>query len=163
MRRSYTEIVQRLHQRGIAVQGTFVFGFDAHTPDTFAETVEFVIDARIDLPRYAILTPFPGTPLFKKLKEAGRILTEDWMLYDGQHVVYRPLQMSPKVLLDQTEWAWKQSYSYRSIAKRLLGSRIMLPLSLAANFGYRFYAYHLHDFYNCDWVLGHPAAHPAQG
>jgi radical SAM superfamily enzyme YgiQ (UPF0313 family) len=53
MRQSYAEVVRRLHKRGIAVQGTFVFGFDAHTLDTFAETVEFVSDARIDLPRSA--------------------------------------------------------------------------------------------------------------
>ncbi len=154
MRQDYYEVVRRLHERRIGIQGTFVFGFDNHTSATFAETVDFVLAANIDLPRYAILTPFPGTPLFQRLKAEGRLLTEDWTLYDGQHVVYQPRQLSPGALLAGTEWAWKKTYSYCSIAKRLLGSRIQLPLSLAANLGYRFYAYHLHNYYNCDWYLG---------
>jgi radical SAM superfamily enzyme YgiQ (UPF0313 family) len=154
MRQDYYEVVRRVHERGIGIQGTFVFGFDTHTAATFAETVDFAISANIDLPRYAVLTPFPGTPLFNRLKAEGRILTEDWTLYDGQHVVYQPRQLSANALLHGTEWAWKQTYSYRAIAKRLLGSRIMLPLSLAANLGYRFYAHHLHDYYNCDWYMG---------
>jgi len=131
-RHDYGEVMRRLHARGIAVQGTFVFGLDSHTQDTFAETVEFAIDANIDLPRYAVLTPFPSTPLFDKLDRADRLLTRDWTLYDGQHVVYQPATMSPDELLRGTEWAWKQTYSYRAIAKRLLGSRILLPLSFAA-------------------------------
>ena len=69
-------------------------------------------------------------------------------------MVYQPRQLSTDALLRGTEWAWKQTYSYRSIAKRLLGSRIQLPLALAANLGYRFYAHHLHNYYNCDWMIG---------
>ena len=79
------------------------------------------IESHIDLPRYAILSPFPGTPLFHRLKAEGRILTEDWWLYDGQHVVFRARQMTPEELLRDTERAWKKTYSYRSIARRLLG------------------------------------------
>jgi radical SAM superfamily enzyme YgiQ (UPF0313 family) len=153
MSRDYHQVVQRLHEHGIGIMGCFAFGFDGDTRDTFARTVEFVIEANIDLPRYAILTPFPNTPLFHRLKAQGRILTEDWNLYDGQHVVYQPLQMSPAELLQGTEWAWKQTYSFRSIAKRLLGARIQLPLAFGANLGYRFYAHHLHDYYNCDWLM----------
>lgn len=153
-RTNYYEIVRRLHERNIAIMGCFVFGFDHDTHDTFAETVEFVIDANIDLPRYAILTPFPATPLFNRLKSAGRLLTEDWSYYDGQHVVYQPSQMSPDELLRGTEWAWKRTYSYRSIAKRLLGSRTQLPVALATNLGYRFYAHRLNRFYTCDWMTG---------
>jgi radical SAM superfamily enzyme YgiQ (UPF0313 family) len=153
MRQDYHYVVRQLHERGISIMGCFAFGFDGDTRDTFAHTVEFVIKANIDLPRYAILTPFPNTPLFRRLKAEGRILTEDWSLYDGQHVVYQPRQMSPAELWQGTEWAWKQTYSFRSIAKRLAGARIQLPLSLAANLGYRFYAHHLHNYYNCDWMM----------
>lgn len=149
----YREVVRRLHERGIGIQGTFVFGFDSHDQSVFAETAEFAIDACIDLPRYAVLTPFPGTPLFDKLKAQGRILSENWELYDGQHVVYQPAKLTPDALLRGTEWAWKKTYSYRNIAKRLLGSRILLPLALAGNLGYRFYAHNLHKYYNCDWRI----------
>ena len=149
----YYEVVRKLHERRIGIMGCFVFGFDPDTPSVIEEAVEFVQDANIDLPRYAVLTPFPSTPLFRRLEQDGRILTEDWSLYDGQHVVFEPMQMSPEALLAKTEWAWKQTYRYRSMAKRLSNSRIQLPLMLAANMGYRFYAHNLSSYYNCDWFM----------
>ena len=154
MRNDYHQVVRKLHDRGIGIMGCFVFGFDHDTADVFEQTVEFVNEANIDLPRYAILTPFPGTPLYSKLEREDRILSRDWGLYDGQHVVYQPRNFSPEELLSRTEWAWRRTYRYRSIAKRLLGSRIQLPVSLAANLGYRFYANNLHTYYNCDWMVG---------
>jgi radical SAM superfamily enzyme YgiQ (UPF0313 family) len=153
LRKDYRYVIQQLHKRGIAIMGCFVFGFDSDTRETFAETVDFVLDTCLDLPRYAILTPFPGTPLFHRLKKDGRILTEDWSLYDGQHVVYEPLKMSPGELLQRTEWAWKQTYSFPAIVRRLLGARVQLPISISANLGYRFYAHHLHNYYTCDWMI----------
>src|SRR5215210_3087843 len=148
------DLVGRIHERGIAIMGCFVFGFDHDTTETFDETVDFVIEARIDLPRYAILTPFPGTPLFRRLKGAGRTISEDWTYYDGQHVNFMPERMTPDELLHGTERAWKQTYSYRSMAKRLLGARNQLSVAIPANLGYRFYANRLHNFYNCEMVLG---------
>src|SRR5262245_32779444 len=71
----YPEVVARLHERRIALQGCFVFGLDEDRPDVFLKTAQFAVDARIDLPRFAIVTPFPGTPLFKQLAAEGRILT----------------------------------------------------------------------------------------
>jgi radical SAM superfamily enzyme YgiQ (UPF0313 family) len=153
LRKDYRYVIRRLHQRGIALMGCFVFGFDHDTTDTFMETAEFAVETNIDLPRYAILTPFPGTALFHRLKAEGRILTENWGEYDGQHVVYQPSQMSPAELLRGTERAWKKTYSYRSIAKRLWGARIQLPIAIPANLGYRFYAHRLHQYYTCDWQL----------
>jgi radical SAM superfamily enzyme YgiQ (UPF0313 family) len=155
-KRDYREVVERLHHRGIGIQGTFVFGFDSHGPECFDETVDFVMASGIDLPRYAVLTPFPGTPLFDKLKKEERILTEDWTLYDGQHVVYEPKGLTADALLRGTERAWKKTYSYGSIASRLLRPKPwaglqLLPLALAGNLGYRFYAHNLHKYYTCDW------------
>ena len=91
--------------------------------------------------------------MFKQLKEEGRILTEDWTLYDGQNVVYRPKKMSSVDLLTGNEWAWKETYRYSSIAKRLWRSKILLPLIFPANLGYRFYAHRLNEYYNCDWLM----------
>jgi radical SAM superfamily enzyme YgiQ (UPF0313 family) len=149
LRTDYHTVVRKLHAHGIAIMGCFVFGFDADDRDTFARTVAFVQEAHIDLPRYAILTPFPGTPLFRRLKFEGRLLTEDWSQYDGQHVVYQPARLEPEGLRAGAEWAWKETYRLGSIARRLIGSRIQLPLALATNLGYRFYAYHLNRFYTC--------------
>jgi radical SAM superfamily enzyme YgiQ (UPF0313 family) len=153
LRTDYHEVVRKIHARGIALMGCFVFGFDHDTRETFGRTVEFVLDAHIDLPRYAILTPFPGTPLFQRLKQEGRLLTEDWGLYDGQHVVYQPSRMSPEELRDGARWAWKRTYSFPAIARRLAGARIQVPLAIATNLGYRFYANHLSSFYTCREAL----------
>jgi hypothetical protein len=107
----------------------------------------------MDLPRYAIAVPFPATALFRRLKAQSRILTEDWSLYDGQHVVFEPKNMSPGQLLQQTGRAWKKTYEYKSIARRVLGSGTRMLVSGAANLGYRFYANNLDKFYTCDWQL----------
>jgi radical SAM superfamily enzyme YgiQ (UPF0313 family) len=148
-RKDYQEAMRRFHDRKIAVMGCFVFGFDHDTRESFAETAELAIDAKIDLPRFAVVTPFPNTPLFRRLKEEGRILTEDWSLYDAQHVVFHPARMSPEELLRGTEWVWKNVYGIGSIAKRLLGSWTHPLLAIPANLGYRFYAQNLHRYYTC--------------
>ena len=141
--------------------GCFVFGLDEDTPEVFERTAEFVVEACIDLPRFAIATPFPGTPFFRRLEAEGRILTRNWELYDGQHVVFRPRLMSVDELQSGHERAWKLAYRYRSIARRLAGSRVQLPIAVASNLGYRYYAHHLEDFYNCDWYTAGPIASSA--
>ena len=156
MRRDYHEVVRKIHDRRIALMGCFVFGFDHDNLNSFDETVDFVLESHMDLPRYAILVPFPGTALYKRLKSEGRITTENWSLYDGQHVVFEPRQLTAAELLENTRRAWKKTYSYGSILRRLSGSRTRLPIAIPANFGYRFYAYHLDTFYNCDWFVGRP-------
>lgn len=153
LRREYREVVRKIHDRGIAIQGCFAFGFDHDDSGVFAETAEFAIEAGIDLPRFAVLTPFPATPLFRRLDGEGRILTTDWTLYDGQHVVFEPARMSVSELQLGIERAWKTAYSYRGVARRLLSSRVQLPLSFAANLGYRFYAHNLSRFYTCREAL----------
>ncbi|MDR2187828.1 MAG: B12-binding domain-containing radical SAM protein [Azonexus sp.] len=149
----YRALIADLHRLGIAVQGCFVFGLDHDTPDVFDATVQFAIDAAVDLPRFAVLTPFPGTPLFHRLEREGRILTRDWELYDAQHVVFQPSNMSARQLADGHERAWKEVYRWRAIGQRLWRAGSLNALGLGANLGYRFYARHLHRFYTCDWPL----------
>jgi radical SAM superfamily enzyme YgiQ (UPF0313 family) len=149
----YARLIGDLHDLGIAIQGCFVFGLDHDTQAVFEATAEFAIDTGIDLPRFAVLTPFPGTPLHHRLDAEGRILTRDWELYDGQHVVFQPRHMTPEQLATGHEQAWKLVYRYGAIARRLWRARAWEPLALAANFGYRFYAHNLHRFYTCDWHL----------
>lgn len=152
-RLAYRTVIEKLHARDIAIQGCFVFGFDDDDAGVFERTAQFAIDTHIDLPRYAILTPFPGTPLHARLAAEGRILTTDWSFYDGQHVVYRPTRMTADELLRGTERAWKMTYSYAGMFKRLAGARVQLPIAIPANLGYRFYAHHLNQYYTCDWSL----------
>jgi radical SAM superfamily enzyme YgiQ (UPF0313 family) len=151
---NYARVVQRLHDHGIALQGCFVFGLDDDEPDVFLKTAEFAVAAHIDLPRFAVVTPFPNTALYLRLEAEGRILTKNWELYDAQHVVFQPKRMSVAQLQAGVETAWKHAYSVRSIARRIRHSPAPWPVKLGTNLGYRFYAHNLGRFYNCDWIIG---------
>jgi len=149
----YRQLVETLHMHGILLMACFTFGMDQDTPEVFMQTAEFAVDAHIDLPRFAIVTPFPGTALYQRLEDEDRILTRNWDLYDGQHVVFQPIQMCSKDLYEGHVRAWKHVYSLRSTMRRFLGSRLQIPVWLIANLGYRFYAHNLHRFYTCDVLL----------
>lgn len=133
----YKEIVKTLHTHGMAVSGCFVLGFDDDTPAILTRTAEIVYDIDIDFPRYALLTPFPGTRLFTRLKREGRLLTEDWSFYDSQHVVFRPRHMLPARLQQIFSDTIQQSFSYRHIFHRARVAPHSLFLSLMANLGLR--------------------------
>lgn len=142
----YREYVGRLHDHGIGIQACFVYGFDDDDPTIFEQTVEFVDQAKIDLPRYAVATPFPGTPLYERLAAEGRLLHRRWSLYDVEHVVFQPKQMSPERLQEGLQWSWEQSYCWGSFFRRLTGAPwSILPLWLSTNLGYRFFARRLPD------------------
>lgn len=157
---NFRQVVQRLHEKKISLQGCFVFGLDDDTPDVFLETARFAVEAGIDLPRFAIVTPFPGTSLYTKLDSEGRILTRNWELYDGQHVVFQPAGMSVAQLQEGNEKAWKYAYSWSGIARRLRKTPASWSLAMFTNLGYRYYAHHLHKFYTCDWTFDRSAPPP---
>ncbi|QTF92223.1 cobalamin-dependent protein [Halomonas sp. BM-2019] len=154
---AYARVVERLHERRIALQGCFVFGLDQDEPDVFERTARFAVEAGIDLPRFAILTPFPGTPLFRRLEREGRLLHRHWERYDGQHVVFQPARMSVEELEHGTEAAWKQVYSWPNIARRLRRTAAPWHVAALTNYGYRRYAHQLKRFYTCDWMIEPPS------
>jgi radical SAM superfamily enzyme YgiQ (UPF0313 family) len=112
--------VKQLHDEGIGVWGAFVFGFDEDTPDVFAETVEFGIEAKLLMASYSVLTPYPGTPLYWRLKEEGRLLDERWWLRDQRDgfPVFRPKHMTAEQLFEGWQSAWPMFYSGASILHR---------------------------------------------
>ena len=150
----YVDVVAQLHRHRIALQGCFIFGLDEDRPDVFLKTARLAVQIGIDLPRFAIVTPFPGTPLFDQLDTEGRILTRDWELYDGQHVVFQPARMSVEQLQTGNGLAWRHAYSWPGMARRLLRTAAPFPVALMSNLGYRFYGRRLDRFYNCDmpWI-----------
>ncbi len=156
----FEKLVDRLHRRRIALQGCFVFGLDSDTPDVFERTARFAVQCGIDLPRFAVLTPFPGTQLYHQLQSQGRILTRKWELYDGQHVVFQPAGMTAQQLQLGTERAWKIAYSYRNMFSRLRRSPASPLLALMTNLGYRHYAHRLNQFYNCDLMIPEKSSRP---
>jgi len=129
------EFITRIHDHGIGIQGSFIFGFDHDEPGVFERTVEFIHRSRIELPTFSVLTPFPGTPLWERLKGEGRIFDMDWSHYDMSRVVFSPNRMTPDQLQQGYLWAQKYSCAPRSILRRLLfGPRHHLGYFLLSNF-----------------------------
>lgn len=149
----YAGLIAKLHGHGIAVQGCFTFGMDEDDESVFERTARFAVEAKIDLPRFAVVTPFPGTALYRRLESEGRILTRDWSLYDAQHVVFQPKRMSVEQLQKGTERAWRIAYGWGAMARRMMASPAPMLVRVATNLGYRFYAKNLHRFYHCDWMI----------
>lgn len=147
----YYEAVKKVHDAGIAINGCFVFGHDGDDPDVFQCTVEFVDRAGIDLPRFAIVTPFPNTALYLSLKRQGRLEHENWDYYDTQHVVFRPRGVTSEQLTEGYLWAWREAYRLPSITRRLLRSgaarsAIGLRYGIPTNLTYRFFSQFLPEF-----------------
>ena len=103
--------IKVLHDYGIRAHGMFVLGADHDTPDSVSDTVKFAKKNKIDTVMLNILTPLPGTQQFEELDAEGRILERDWSFYDAQHVVFRPKQMTPYHLLQETIKANKRFYA----------------------------------------------------
>jgi radical SAM superfamily enzyme YgiQ (UPF0313 family) len=131
----YREIIKRIHAHGISIQAGIVFGFDSDTPDVFERTLDFLIETGIQQATFNILTPYPNTPLYHRLKSEGRILTEDWTKYNSRtDVVFQPKHMSPEQLLQGFQYVNREFYKVGNIFKRLSHSRVnlywVLPLNL---------------------------------
>jgi radical SAM superfamily enzyme YgiQ (UPF0313 family) len=94
----YARAVKKIHKYKMAVFGTFVLGFDEDTPDIFNVMQTHIGKLGIDAVNFAILTPYPGTPLFIRLEKEGRILTKDWSKYNRKNVVFQPLNMTKEEL-----------------------------------------------------------------
>jgi radical SAM superfamily enzyme YgiQ (UPF0313 family) len=114
----YARRVRILHDHGIQVNGSFVLGFDHDRPDCFARTVEWIERAKLECATFHILTPYPGTPLFRQMEAEGRLLHKDWSKYDTAHVVFRPRHMSEEQLSEGYAWCYRTLFSSRSIWKR---------------------------------------------
>ena len=67
-----------LHDHGIQVNGSFVLGFDHDRKDVFARTADWIEENRLECATFHILTPYPGTPLFRQMEAEGRLLHRDW-------------------------------------------------------------------------------------
>jgi radical SAM superfamily enzyme YgiQ (UPF0313 family) len=136
----YKFVMDKLHDYDIAVNGTFCFGSDDDHPDIFKQTVEAIMKLKIDLPRYSILTPFPGTQLYQQLESENRIWERNWAMYDVQHCVFYPKNMSPLQLEEGNIYAWKETYKYLSISKRLARLSKLFFINWGMNLSYKNYA-----------------------
>lgn len=116
-KQNYELAVKRLHDLGIMINGSFVFGLDHDDQDVFKRTVDWGVNHSITTATYHILTPYPGTKLYQDLEKQNRIFTKDWNLYDTRHTVYESKNLSPKELEDGYQWAYKEFYSWQNIIR----------------------------------------------
>jgi radical SAM superfamily enzyme YgiQ (UPF0313 family) len=133
----YARRVALLHRYGIQVNGSFVLGFDHDRPDVFERTVEWIEDNRLECATFHILTPYPGTPLFRQLEAEGRILHRDWDLYDTAHVVFQPKHMSCEELDHGYARCYESLFSHRSIWRRRPADRKAVLAYLAMSYLYK--------------------------
>lgn len=133
----YARRVGIFHEYGIQVNGSFVFGFDDDGPDVFRRTVDWIEEHRLECATFHILTPYPGTPLFRRLEVEGRLLHRDWEQYDTAHVVYQPRRMSPEQLVEGYQWCYRELFSHRSIWARRPTDLRAVPAYLAMSYLYK--------------------------
>ena len=131
------DYVRRIRDRGIMVNGSFVFGFDGDDPRSFDETVDWAIRCNLDTATFHILTPYPGTPLWNRLQRQRRITDLDWSHYDTSHVVFRPKRMTPDELLAGYVRAYDRFYAWPAVFARALADPWGGLPRLLLNVGYK--------------------------
>jgi radical SAM superfamily enzyme YgiQ (UPF0313 family) len=94
LNRDYNAAIRRLHDLGVMINGSFVFGMDDDDPTVFARTVSWAVEQGIETATFHILTPYPSTALHDRMVAQGRMTTTNWERYDTRHVVYRPARLT---------------------------------------------------------------------
>ena len=154
----YARRVRIFHDNGIQVNGSFVVGFDEDRKDAFARLAQWIEENRLECATFHILTPYPGTPLFRKMEAEGRLLHRDWTLYDTAHVVFQPRHMAPEELEQGYRWLYHRLFSASSIwRRRPRDARAVLPY-LAMSYLYKKsnFMWHLLIRSNLTHAVWHP-------
>ncbi len=113
--RSYGEAIRKMNDLGIMINGSFVFGMDGDSRDVFSQTVDWAVGQGITTATFHIMTPYPGTALYNRMAEGGRMLHHDWNRYDTRQVVFRPKGMTAKELKAGYDQAYRDFYSWTNI------------------------------------------------
>lgn len=137
----YERAIREIHRRGIMINASFVFGLDGDTPGTFQATLDWIVRNRIETVTSHILTPYPGTALYERMKAEGRLLTEDLSLYNTAHVVFQPKGMTADELYRGYLWMYRQIYSLKNIIRRRPAARRQRMTYWLFNLLYRKYGH----------------------
>lgn len=135
----YEQAIEAIHARGIMINGSFVFGLDGDTPETFDATVDWIVRNRIETVTSHILTPYPGTALYDRMQAEGRITSHDLSRYNTSHVVFKPVGMTAQELYQGYLGVYKKVYSLKNIIRRLPRCRPQRVPYLLFNLVYRKY------------------------
>jgi radical SAM superfamily enzyme YgiQ (UPF0313 family) len=119
----FYEAMRRFHGEGFGILGSFVFGFDFENKNVFEQTYDFIMKSYMDVVQLRILTPYPGTRLYKRLSDEGRLFEHDWWLqgHPPDTILYQPKGMTVEELISGYAGLNRQAYSTGAIMKRFLG------------------------------------------
>jgi radical SAM superfamily enzyme YgiQ (UPF0313 family) len=134
---TYDETIAKIRRRGIMVNASLVFGFDEDDESTFPATLDWLIRNRVATMTGHILTPYPGTRLYKQLLSEGRIIDHDLNHYNTAHAVFTPKQITPRKLELSYRWIYEQFYSWPNIFRRWPTANGPLAAFLEFNLLYR--------------------------
>jgi radical SAM superfamily enzyme YgiQ (UPF0313 family) len=138
----YADSLRRFRDHGLAVYGTFVFGYDNDDAGVIERSVEFAREQKLFLAAFNHLIPFPGTPLYRRLQHERRLLKPRWWLDPDSRVgevTFRPQKLEPAELEERCLGVRRQFYSWSSIGQRLWDRRanarsaLMLGVYMALN------------------------------
>ena len=136
----YKEVVKRIQEHGMRVLGAFVLGGDGDRKDVFQKTAEFILDSKLDVHQVTLLTPLPGTSLYSRLEQEGRLLRtnypDDWIHYDMGEAVFRPKHMTPDELEEGVYQVYKHTTSRATSLKRAFNTFIQTRNLLVTAFAY---------------------------
>ena len=135
----YEKLIAELHSRGIMVNASMVFGFDHDYANVFDDTLSWLVASKIETLTAHILTPYPGTAIYKRFESEGRIIDFDWNHYNTSNVVYQPKNMSTDELYHGYIRLYKEFYSFKNILKRMPTDHGQRVPYFLFNFGYRKY------------------------
>ncbi len=142
--KNYKQVINKIHDHGIGILGSFVLGNDGDRKDVFERTAEFILDSKIDATQLSILNPLPGTRLYQRLKQEGRLIRTnypaDWKYYDFTNALFKPRHMTPEELEEGVAWMYRTLSSRTTALKRAFCSALItrnLPGSVIAYMGNR--------------------------
>jgi radical SAM superfamily enzyme YgiQ (UPF0313 family) len=125
---NYDKVIKELHANKITVFGGFIYGLDTDTKDSIIARTERIYKSDIDLPQISVLMPYPGTKIYNRFKNEGRIIKDnypsDWAFYDYRGITYMPKNLSDKELIEIMKTSYKKLYSIRAIIFRALNTFI---------------------------------------
>jgi radical SAM superfamily enzyme YgiQ (UPF0313 family) len=118
--RDYEQAIARLHDLGIMINGSFVFGLDGDDRGVFNRTVDWAVEKGITTATFHIATPYPGTAFYQEMQNGGRMTTHNWDLYDTRHVTFTPARMTAEELKHGYDSSYRRFYEWKNIAKASL-------------------------------------------
>ena len=135
----YKTAVDKFHQNGVSILGTFMLGFDGDTKESIMKMPDYIEEIGVDIPRFAILTPYPNTPTYRRFEAEGRIISKDWNDYDSIHATFAPKNFTARELEDMLVAVSNECYTLKRIWRRAVKNKYGGFIKLGVNIGFKIY------------------------